>query len=284
MDRPFCPDCLKDFWWVSEELADRLTHGAASVASGDLKKRPRPDADEIASFFASLELQESNRAIPVLAFSYLEEHLRMALVQNLQPLSGSLEKELFDYTGPLGTASAQIAVARALGWLSEQTTTEMHRLRKVRNHFSHSPEASFEDDMVTGHLREHSQAEIVKTMTARIGEMDPDEIYMPRVGRNIQESPAFDARLRFVIAAFVTSRRALMELALFPILNRWSLTLDSVMDADAHPESSVLRGWTGGIAEGIGSIMNASQERLTLIDGGPAIDQTVGQLPGSADD
>jgi len=42
--------------------------------------------------------------------------------------------------GPLGTFSAKVDVAFALGLLSEKSRRDLHNLRKVGNEFAHNPD------------------------------------------------------------------------------------------------------------------------------------------------
>ena len=187
MEHLLCPACGDDLSIsIRDELVTRMAHGQAVVAAKSLSERSAHDPEALTEFFVSLETQESNRAVPILAFSYLDENLRQAMVESMQPMSNSRESDLFGPVGPLGSASARISLSEAMGWLTSATAEDLHRLRRIRNHFAHNPEARFGDDVVVGHIRDHPQAEIVSAM---MGDNDPDEMYMDRVGRcSIQRS------------------------------------------------------------------------------------------------
>ena len=89
--------------------------------------------NEIAQAYA----KESDRAAAVLIASFLEDvmagKLRAILVDDKKVA------KLFDGYGPLATFAGKIDMAFALGLLTPGMETDLNLIRKVRNHFAHSP-------------------------------------------------------------------------------------------------------------------------------------------------
>ena len=62
---------------------------------------------------------------------------------------------LFEYSGPLGTFSARIDLAFAMGLLDGNTHRELHLVRKIRNEFGHQHEPlSFATDAIKNRCTE----------------------------------------------------------------------------------------------------------------------------------
>lgn len=81
---------------------------------------------------------ESDRAVVLVVTNDIEQGLR-ALFTTLsrRRLTKELEKEVFDFNGPLGTLSSKIKLAYVLGLLGKQTYQDLQRLRKLRNEVAH---------------------------------------------------------------------------------------------------------------------------------------------------
>ena len=71
------------------------------------------DAEEFEAFFLGLS-DESDRALAVVAFAYIDEKLRELLLQEINPELPGGPDTLFDPFGPLGSASARMKVAAGL--------------------------------------------------------------------------------------------------------------------------------------------------------------------------
>jgi DNA-binding MltR family transcriptional regulator len=115
--------------------------------------------DELTKFFESLAA-ESSRALPIVAFSYIDEKLATLMRGHMNPgVSGGLDS-LFNSFGPLSTASARIKMAAALNWLSPMTYRHLEILRKIRNAFAHRPFLnSFDESPVRDYLGQFEPAE-----------------------------------------------------------------------------------------------------------------------------
>lgn len=275
-----CPDCGADFRKLRDDLAVRFEHGLAAAAANQLAQRTPPDQNALIDYFVSLEMQESNRALPVLAFSYLDEQFRLMMLQSMEPMSKSREKDLFGPNGPLGTSSARISLSESIGWLTPDLASSFHRLRQIRNHFGHNSNARLDDDLVKGHLDAHVQADIIKAM---LGDRDPNEVYLYQIGRDIQESPMFDIRHRFLVAGYVTAHSALMQVWLLPILRPIGMSPHSLLEdhSDVVPDAVVE--WRDGLTVGLKAIMDARFHRLSSVEGGPTIEEYVDMVkdPGA---
>jgi hypothetical protein len=99
------------------------------------------------SFFWTEYLKEvkqgNDRATAILGAVYLDEYLREYLESVLVEEKG-LSDELFGAEKPLGSFSARIKMAYALGLLSKEIYKDLNTIRNVRNVFAHGLyEASF---------------------------------------------------------------------------------------------------------------------------------------------
>lgn len=91
----------------------------------------------VAEFRSALDL-ESDRGCALLAISFLEEELKMLLKKCLVD-TPEVDEKIFSFNGPLGTFSSKIEIAFSLGKISKTIKDELNLLRKIRNHFGHSP-------------------------------------------------------------------------------------------------------------------------------------------------
>jgi DNA-binding MltR family transcriptional regulator len=80
----------------------------------------------------------THASIVVTAAAILDQILERAIKTNFPHASGTLLKRLFEDRGPLGTLSAKIDIAYALGITSDHINTELGKIRKIRNEFAHS--------------------------------------------------------------------------------------------------------------------------------------------------
>lgn len=85
---------------------------------------------------------ETDRGAAVLAGSYMENFLGIYLRSRMH--DSSLSDKMFSSTGPLATFAQRIDFSQAFGFLPPGVCTELHLIRKIRNHFAHHPKtASF---------------------------------------------------------------------------------------------------------------------------------------------
>jgi hypothetical protein len=90
---------------------------------------------------------ESARGEVLISVSYLDELLRRTLMAFF--VEQKKHSELLDgANAPLGSFSSRIGVCEALGLISDREARELHRMRKIRNRFSHEVYVSFEDQQI----------------------------------------------------------------------------------------------------------------------------------------
>ncbi len=95
---------------------------------------------------------ESDRGAAVLADSYVENHLGLHLRSKM--IDRSVAERIFSPDGALSTFAQRIDFAHAFGLLSKTQCTDLHLIKKIRNHFAHHPkEASFNEKPVTDWVR-----------------------------------------------------------------------------------------------------------------------------------
>ena len=109
--------------------------------------------------------QESDRAVAILATSYLEvlleKLLRTKLIQN------PVVNRLFTGNGPLASLSARIDICYALGLMPDYVLQDLTLIRRIRNHFAHHlNEASFQDEAVINRCSELSLHKLFPKMGA----------------------------------------------------------------------------------------------------------------------
>ncbi len=91
--------------------------------------------------------EESQRGAVLVAVSFLDDLLRRCLQNFL--LDEEKSKALWEgFNAPLGTFSARVLSAYALGIISRQECDECETLRKIRNDFAHNLHASFSDQRI----------------------------------------------------------------------------------------------------------------------------------------
>jgi DNA-binding MltR family transcriptional regulator len=78
----------------------------------------------------------SHRGCALAAAAFLDERLKQLLSALFVP--GCVEGLLDGATAPLGTLSARILTAQALGLLPPKAARDLHLIRKIRNEFAHS--------------------------------------------------------------------------------------------------------------------------------------------------
>jgi DNA-binding MltR family transcriptional regulator len=91
----------------------------------------------------------SHTMVVVTAASVLENDLRECLKRLCRPMSNKIEKRLFEGYGPLGSFSAKIDLSFALSIIDQDTSTELHKIRALRNDFAHSKtRLTFEEEPI----------------------------------------------------------------------------------------------------------------------------------------
>src|SRR5262249_6706493 len=82
--------------------------------------------------------QDSDRAVAVVGATFLDEALRRYVCARFVVLSAKESDALFEPDMPLGSFSAKIKIAHALGLIGTQTRRDLDQIRGVRNVFAHS--------------------------------------------------------------------------------------------------------------------------------------------------
>lgn len=96
-------------------------------------------AHEIDLLNFTLELAKRTHATTALVISSrLEQALMWILEGHMPNLSNRLGERLFEGYGPLGSFSAKIDLAFALGFISKDDRQRLHAVRSIRNEFAHS--------------------------------------------------------------------------------------------------------------------------------------------------
>ena len=93
------------------------------------------DFDRTAKFVSEIENQ-TDRGAAIIATAWLEEQLSAVIKLQFKD-DASAWKRLFGSSGPMGTLSAKIDIAKLLGVLSDDSYSDMHQIRKIRNEFAH---------------------------------------------------------------------------------------------------------------------------------------------------
>jgi hypothetical protein len=105
-----------------------------------------PHLREFILFLDSLK-QESARGEVLISATMLDDLLAQSIKARL--LDHDDATNLLDgFNAPLGTFSARILAAFALGIISEREYKDLDTLRKIRNKFAHNVHVSFEDQQI----------------------------------------------------------------------------------------------------------------------------------------
>lgn len=115
--------------------------------------------------------RESPRGKVLVSASLLDDHLGEIIAARLVA-HFAINKLITGFNAPLGTFSARITGALALGVISEDEYHDLEIIRAVRNHFAHQLKASFADDSIKdrcGNLKAAAQpyADVVMNAEGR---------------------------------------------------------------------------------------------------------------------
>ena len=91
--------------------------------------------------------KESERGAVLVAATMIEDLLGSTILEFLVDHK-AIERLVTEFNAPLGTFSARILAAFALGLLTEQEYRDCESIRKVRNLFAHNIHTSFENQNV----------------------------------------------------------------------------------------------------------------------------------------
>jgi DNA-binding MltR family transcriptional regulator len=113
---------------------------------------------------------QTDRGAALISIAYLEERLSRAIragfrdaIEEAKFDGSTVEKRLFEGSGPLATLSAKIDYAFAVGFYGPVSYRELHLLRRVRNDFAHSADPlSFESPGIVDRCNELQLPEWVR--------------------------------------------------------------------------------------------------------------------------
>jgi len=89
---------------------------------------------------------ESDRGCIIVAAAFFDNMLEEVIRKHIKKfaISKSLEKSLFDLSGPISNFSSKISICRSFGLIDDVVYKDLMVLRKLRNSFAHvAGEASF---------------------------------------------------------------------------------------------------------------------------------------------
>lgn len=110
-------------------------------------------------------LKESDRGAVLVGACILEEQLEKSFTRLFSERisTNRLQREIFDYSGPLGTFSAKIKLSYALGLISKETYSNLEIVRKLRNKVAHGKEPfSFSSESAIKLVNSFTSTESVK--------------------------------------------------------------------------------------------------------------------------
>lgn len=119
-----------------EEAYERAQSAIEEIAKARVEKVQPPDWVGLIDFFESLD-RESDRAVPILAFAFIDAEFSRLLRETLNPEVSGGVATLFGPLGPLGSASTRFNMAHALHWITNETVEDLHLLRRIRNRLAH---------------------------------------------------------------------------------------------------------------------------------------------------
>lgn len=96
---------------------------------------------------------QSDRGAALIAAALLDISLRQAMLCRFVHFKDFTETMYMDQGAPLGSFSARITVARAMGVIGEVAESHLNCIRRIRNQFAHSPiKVDFTHDAVASEI------------------------------------------------------------------------------------------------------------------------------------
>ena len=105
------------------------------------------------AFEASLS-DESDRACVIVAACWIDEFLKVKLMNEFSKGNANSRRSLFSGNGPFATFSAKVNTAFCAGWIDKDVYHDINVIRKLRNVFAHSVDPVSLDAEETRHLIE----------------------------------------------------------------------------------------------------------------------------------
>ena len=88
--------------------------------------------------FNSALSEESDRARVIIVASWIDEFLKVKLMNEFSKGNSDARKTLFANNGPFATFSAKICAAFCAGWIDKDVHDDIQVIRKLRNDFAHN--------------------------------------------------------------------------------------------------------------------------------------------------
>lgn len=98
--------------------------------------------------------EESDRARIIVSACWIEEFLKVKLMNEFSKGNADARKSLFSVNGPFATFSAKVTSAYCAGWIDADVYHDINVIRKLRNICAHSIEPVSLDDQETRALIE----------------------------------------------------------------------------------------------------------------------------------
>lgn len=134
------------------------------------KLKGRNDVADSATFilkFRESLSRESDRGSALMAAAYIDEKLAELLKKYLIKDKQKVIKDLFDFSGALGTFSSRANMAYGLGLIPENIYDDINVLRKIRNDFAHNSDfLTFESEPIKSHCH-NFKSHLLKNVSAK---------------------------------------------------------------------------------------------------------------------
>lgn len=133
-------------------------------------------------------LTESDRGIVLVAVARLETTIRQLFESyfDLNKIPSNVKRNIFDFTGPLGSFSSLCHLSYAMGFISRKTFDDLKIIRKLRNRFAHTAEpVDFLDkgiEKLTDQLQCTGQSERLKRYSPKEEVPHPIDAHMAVAG------------------------------------------------------------------------------------------------------
>jgi DNA-binding MltR family transcriptional regulator len=209
-----------------EDAYERAQDAWEGIARSRIEEVSPPDWNDVIDFFVSLD-EESDRAIPVLAFAFIDGEIERLLREAVnQKVHGGVS-QLFGPLGPMGAASTRINMAHALYWLRDDTVHDLHLLRRIRNRFAHQRiDDGLRDSETISDLSDH------RLLPRIVNALYPDAHNLLTEAESDLDLRVFmTMRTHIVGASALTAWSALGELYVAPTSVRTGIDPLALMDA-----------------------------------------------------
>ncbi len=184
------------------EALAKLLHESARDALFERVGRIQYDSSKFEAFFVSLNT-ESDRALAIVAFSFVDEQLKDLLIRAMDLTTVGGPDPLFGSLGPLATASARLKLAAALRWIHPDVYHDLDLIRKIRNEFAHKPFLKgFDHARILGYLSSMHRFE---------------ETVRKKFGDDARDPTTLSLREKFHIRCIVATMSMVAEMLTAPI-------------------------------------------------------------------